>query len=79
MDLLTIIIIAVGVSMDAFAVSISNGIIVQKDKLKLALKLGLFFGGFQAIMPLIGWLAGFSFKEMISDIDHWIAFGLLLI
>jgi len=65
--------------MDAFAVSISNGIIVQKDKLKLALKLGLFFGGFQAIMPLIGWLAGFSFKEMISDIDHWIAFGLLLI
>ncbi len=77
MDVLTIILIAVGLAMDAFAVSIAKGIVVKSHKRRTALLLGLFFGGFQMLMPAIGWLVGLSFKEIIMGIDHWIAFGLL--
>lgn len=63
--------------MDAFAVSITSGIAIKNLKIKNALKIAIFFGSFQAFMPIIGWLAGLSLKYFISGIDHWIAFGLL--
>lgn len=77
MDSLTLLLIAFGLSMDAFAVSISNGITIQRQRTNHALKIGIFFGSFQALMPLIGWFAGLSLKDLISGVDHWIAFGLL--
>ena len=77
MDAMTIIAIAFGLAMDAFAVSITSGITIKRLKINNALKIALFFGLFQAIMPLVGWLAGLSLKDFISEIDHWIAFGLL--
>ena len=79
MDILSITLIAIGLSMDAFAVSISNGIIIKELKLQHALKIGLYFGVFQALMPLAGWFAGSQFKDYITSIDHWIAFILLAI
>ena len=77
MDLVTIIVIAVGLAMDAFAVSIVSGSVYQQLHVRHALRMAVFFGGFQAIMPLIGSLAGLSVKDYIADYDHWIAFGLL--
>lgn len=77
MDMVTIFLIAVGLAMDAFAVSVARGMTASKDRLRSAIFLALLFGGFQALMPLIGWLAGLSFKDLIMSIDHWIAFGLL--
>jgi len=77
MDLLTIILIAVGLAMDAFAVSIAKGITITKDRRHTGLLLASLFGGFQMLMPIIGWLAGLSFEAIITEIDHWIAFGLL--
>ena len=77
MTLITIIIIALGLSMDAFAVSIVSGAAYKQLKIKHALRIALFFGGFQAIMPLIGYLAGLSIKNYIASYDHWVAFGLL--
>ena len=77
MSLLELLIIAIGLSMDAFAVSIGKGLSVTKIKLSHALKVGLWFGGFQALMPLIGYLLGSTFAEIVSAFDHWIAFILL--
>jgi manganese efflux pump family protein len=77
MDLITIILIAVGLAMDAFAVSIAKGITVTHSRRKTALILASFFGGFQMLMPVIGWFAGLSLKDIIMGVDHWIAFGLL--
>jgi putative Mn2+ efflux pump MntP len=77
MDLITILIIAFGLAMDALAVSITSGITIKQQKINNALKIGLSFGSFQAFMPLIGWLAGLSLRDLISGVDHWIAFGLL--
>ena len=77
MSLLNIILIAFSLSMDAFAVSISNGLILKKDKINAALKFGLFFGLFQFIMPLIGFYAASLFQSQIEALDHWIAFVLL--
>jgi putative Mn2+ efflux pump MntP len=77
MDSLTLLLIAFGLSMDAFAVSIINGITIQRQRANHALKIGIFFGSFQALMPLIGWSTGLSFRELISGVDHWVAFGLL--
>ena len=77
MELVTIITIAVGLAMDAFAVSIVSGAAYKQLKIKHAFRLAVFFGGFQAIMPLIGYLAGLSVKEYIADYDHWVALGLL--
>jgi putative Mn2+ efflux pump MntP len=77
MDILSIILIAFGLAMDAFAVSITSGITIKQLKINNALKIAFFFGAFQAIMPLVGWLAGLSLREFIANIDHWIAFGLL--
>ncbi len=78
MDLLTVVFIAVGLAMDAFAVSIVKGIATDRQRKKTALIMASFFGGFQMLMPAIGWLVGLSFKEIIMGVDHWIAFGLLV-
>ena len=77
MGLITVVIIAIGLAMDAFAVSVASGFTIKKLKLRHALRIALFFGLFQALMPTIGWLAGLSLRELISQWDHWIAFGLL--
>lgn len=79
MGFVEIFLIGVGLSMDAFAVSICKGLGMKKINFKYAVVLALFFGGFQALMPLIGWALGWQFKELITPIDHWIAFGLLAI
>ena len=69
--------IAVGLSMDAFAVSVCKGLSVKRLKLSHVLLAGLYFGGFQFLMPVIGWLLGYRFEAMIKALDHWIAFVLL--
>ncbi len=69
--------IAVGLAMDAFAVSICKGLTLRKATVRPALTAGLYFGGFQAVMPLIGYVLGSRFSVFISRIDHWIAFILL--
>ncbi|MEE3467202.1 MAG: manganese efflux pump MntP family protein [Eubacterium sp.] len=79
MGLWELILIAVGLSMDAFAVSICKGLSVEKIRTKHVLLAGLYFGGFQGLMPLIGWLLGSRFSYLIDSIDHWIVFGLLLL
>jgi putative Mn2+ efflux pump MntP len=71
------LLIALGLSMDAFAVAVASGATMKRLHLPRALKMALFFGGFQALMPVLGWLAGLGMKSFISGIDHWIAFGLL--
>ena len=77
MDIITIILLAVGLAMDAFAVSIANGTSTTSQKRKNALIVASFFGMFQMLMPIVGWLAGLAMAELIMGIDHWIAFGLL--
>lgn len=72
-------IIAVGLSMDAFAVSICKGLSVKQLKPVHAFTVGIYFGGFQAAMPLIGYFLGRQFESMITSIDHWIAFVLLVL
>ena len=69
--------IAAGLSMDAFAVSICKGLSMSEMNWKNAVISGLYFGGFQGLMPLIGFLLGFRFSDMIDEFDHWIAFILL--
>lgn len=68
---------AVALSMDAFAVSACKGLNMRRVNWRHALIFGLFFGGFQAFMPLIGWLLGKQFERLITGIDHWLVFGLL--
>lgn len=77
MSLVELFIIAVGLSMDAFAVSICKGLSMPKMNWNNAVVIGLYFGGFQSGMPLIGYLLGSQFKEAITSFDHWIAFILL--
>ena len=75
--MITIIFVAFGLAMDCFAISITSGITIRHLRINYALKIAIFFGSFQAVMPAIGWLAGLSLRDFISDVDHWIAFGLL--
>ena len=77
MGLLELILIAIGLAMDAFAVSICKGLNMRKMNYRQAGIIALFFGGFQAIMPLIGWFLGSSVRSYIEAVDHWIAFALL--
>ena len=77
MGLITIIIIAFALAMDAFAVSIVSGAAYRQLKVKHALRIALSFGAFQAFMPLIGSLAGLTIRDHIAEYDHWVAFGLL--
>lgn len=77
MNIYDILFIGAGLSMDAFAVSVCKGLAMKKMDIKKALICGLYFGVFQALMPLIGYLLGSGFKNVVSSIDHWIAFVLL--
>ncbi len=69
--------LAVGLSMDAFAVAVCKGLALQRVNWKHTALVGLWFGGFQALMPFLGFLLGVGFKDYITAVDHWIAFGLL--
>ena len=77
MGLIELLLIAVGVSMDAFAVSICKGLSTRKVRPSDAMSAGLWFGGFQALMPVLGFYLGVSFADFVADVDHWIAFVLL--
>ena len=77
MGIFELLLLALGVSMDAFAVSICKGLAMKKATLKAGLTCGLWFGGFQALMPLIGFFLGTLFAEAIEAVDHWVAFVLL--
>ena len=77
MGLIELFILAVGLSMDAFAVSVCKGLAMPKITVKKTLIVGLWFGGFQALMPAIGYLLGVQIRDQITSIDHWIAFILL--
>lgn len=79
MTLWELLLIAVGLSMDAFAIAICKGLSVEKIQKKNFVITGLWFGGSQAIMPLLGYILGSSFQSIIESVDHWIAFTLLVI
>lgn len=78
MSTIEIVLVGVSLAMDAFAVSTCKGLSMPKINYKHALIIALFFGVFQAVMPLIGWLLGSTFEKYITTFDHWIAFALLL-
>jgi putative Mn2+ efflux pump MntP len=80
LDIISLLFVAVGLAMDAFSVAITDGIVL-KNRLRMrnALKIGLFFGFFQAVMPMIGWFLGINFRKYIEACDHWIAFILLAV
>ena len=77
MGVMELLLLAVGLSMDAFAVSVCKGLALGKPKLWQMAAVGAWFGGFQALMPLLGYLLGSTFQQYIQSVDHWIAFGLL--
>ncbi len=79
MSFVELLLIAVGLSMDAFAVAICKGLSIRELKPRYAVLVGLYFGGFQALMPVIGWLLGARFEHVIASFDHWVAFCLLAI
>lgn len=77
MDLTMIVVIAIGLAMDAFAVSIATGAVYRQPKVNHALRMALAFGAFQAIMPVAGWFAGLALKNFVAGYAHWAAFALL--
>lgn len=79
MSLFELLFIAIGLSMDAFAVAICKGLGMARLNVRQALVIALFFGGFQALMPMAGWLLGAQFARYVTSVDHWIAFALLVI
>ena len=79
MSFVEILLIGIGLSMDAFSVSICKGLTTKQFSWKMALTCGLWFGIFQALMPLIGYFLGSQFEQYITAVDHWIAFGLLFL
>ncbi|MBI4649760.1 manganese efflux pump [Candidatus Desantisbacteria bacterium] len=79
MSVITIILIGVGLSIDAFTISITSGITIKQLKINNAMKIAFFFGAFQAIMPLIGWKAGLELKNFLAGIDHWVIFSILVL
>ena len=79
MSFVEILLIGIGLSMDAFSVSICKGLTTKKFSWKMALTCGLWFGFFQALMPVIGYFLGAQFEQYITSVDHWIAFGLLFL
>lgn len=79
MGIIEIILLGIGLAMDAFAVSICKGLSVKELKARHIVLAGVYFGGSQALMPLIGYLLGFHFQGLIKSVDHWIAFGLLVL
>ena len=79
MGVIELVVVAIGLAMDAFAISLGKGLTARHVALRHALTAGAWFGGFQALMPLVGYALGYSFTEVVANIDHWIAFGLLLL
>lgn len=79
MSILSLIILALGLSMDSFAVSLSSGVVLKQFRLASVVKIALYLALFQSVMPIIGWFLGVGFVEFIQAIDHWIAFTLLLV
>ena len=79
MSLFELILLAIGLSMDAFAVAVCKGLALRRARWRDAVLVGVWFGGFQAVMPLLGYFLGSRFAEAIAAFDHWIAFGLLLL
>ena len=79
MGIVDLLLLALGVSMDAFAVSVCKGLAMQKATLREGMICGVWFGGFQALMPTIGFFLGTLFAEAIEAVDHWVAFILLAI
>ena len=77
MGFVELLLLAIGLSMDAFAVSVCKGLCMKRLNLRQATVVALFFGGFQALMPLVGWALGTQFEQFITPVDHWIAFVLL--
>ncbi len=78
MNFVEILLIGIGLAMDAFAVSIGKGLSMKKMNWKKAIIVGLYFGIFQGLMPIIGFFLGYSFESLVRQIDHWIAFFLLV-
>lgn len=78
MGIVELLLVAVGLSMDAFAVAVCKGLGMKRLNMRTAAVLALFFGGFQALMPLVGWLLGSQFMWLIEPVDHWVAFVLLV-
>lgn len=78
MDLPTVVLIAVALSLDALAVSVACGIAVERLRILHTLRVAAVFGGFHAAMPAIGWIGGLTLSDIISGIDHWIAFAILV-
>jgi manganese efflux pump family protein len=76
-DILTVIFVGIGLSMDAFAVSVTSGLVIKNERLNSAIKIGFMFGMFQALMPVIGWFTGSILANFIEKFDHWLAFGML--
>ena len=77
MDAVTIILIAVGLALDAFSVSLTRGLTMKNQRITEAFMLGISFSSFQVMMPAIGWIVGLNLRHVITGLDHWIAFGLL--
>lgn len=77
MELFTLILIALALAMDAFAVSVASGLAARRLSIRHAFTIGLWFGSFQAFMPFLGWLGGMGLRGLIAAVDHWIAFFLL--
>ena len=79
MGIVELFFVAVGLSMDAFAVAVGKGLGMRRLDMRQALVIALFFGGFQALMPVVGWLLGSTFAQYVEALDHWIAFVLLVL
>ena len=79
MSIFELLILAIGLSMDSFAVSVTSGVVLKPFRISSALKIASFLALFQGAMPLIGWFIGREFQKYIQDYDHWVAFGVLLI
>ncbi|MCE5192860.1 MAG: manganese efflux pump MntP family protein [Candidatus Cryosericum sp.] len=79
MDFFTVLAIALGLSADAFTVSVAAGCRIRRLTLRDTVRPGLWFGGFQALMPILGWLGGLALREVIAGFGHWVAFGVLLV
>lgn len=79
MGFVELLLISIGLAMDAFAVSVGKGMTLKRVRAYHALNAGVWFGGFQALMPIIGYFVGRSFASYVTSVDHWIAFGLLVL
>lgn len=79
MGIVELLLIAIGLAMDAFAVSVGKGVTLKRVTMRHALTAGMWFGGFQALMPIVGYIVGVRFSSFVTSVDHWIAFGLLVV